>query len=160
MSKNFKIIRKKHSYRSGRSSLLRAVVIIVIAAALFAAGWFLYQPAYNWVMGLAQPEEEQSSQAEPVVEQQPQEEPRQPEPVPENRTEELCAVWIPAEAAANAAALEKALGDLPGDPVNAVVLELKDAKGRIVVAVANVKWSDYDEKNVLQINKNSFLRIV
>jgi len=38
--------------------------------------------------------------------------------------------------------------------------ELKDAKGRIVVAVANVKWSDYDEKNVLQINKNSFLRIV
>ena len=131
MSKNFKIIRKKHSYRSGRSSLLRAVVVIVIAAALFAAGWFLYQPAYNWVMGLDQPEEEQSSQAEPVVEQQPQEEPRQPEPVPENRTEELCAVWIPAEAAANAAALEKALGDLPGDPVNAVVLELKDAKGRV-----------------------------
>ena len=38
--------------------------------------------------------------------------------------------------------------------------EMKDAAGRIVVAVVNVKWSDYDEKNTLQIGKSSFLKLV
>lgn len=38
--------------------------------------------------------------------------------------------------------------------------ELKDAAGRIIIAVVNVKWSDYDEKNTLQINKSSFLKLV
>jgi len=38
--------------------------------------------------------------------------------------------------------------------------ELKGAAGRIIVAVVNVKWSDYDEKNTLQIGKNSFLKLV
>lgn len=38
--------------------------------------------------------------------------------------------------------------------------ELKKAEGRMIVAVVNVKWSDYDEKNTLQINKNSFLTLI
>ena len=38
--------------------------------------------------------------------------------------------------------------------------EMKDAAGRIVVAVVNVKWGDYDEKNTLQIGKSSFLKLV
>lgn len=38
--------------------------------------------------------------------------------------------------------------------------ELKKAAGRIIVAIANVKWSDYDEKNVLQINKSSFIKLI
>lgn len=38
--------------------------------------------------------------------------------------------------------------------------ELKDAAGRIIIAVVNVKWSDYDEKNTLQIGKNQFLKLV
>ena len=131
MKKEFKVIRKKHSYRSRNNLLLRVISTILIIAVLFAAGWFLYQPAYNWIMGLAQPEQEQSSQPEQAEEQQPEAEPQQPEPVPENWSEELRAVWVPAEVSANGAALEKYLNDLPGDPVNAVVLELKDAKGRV-----------------------------
>lgn len=38
--------------------------------------------------------------------------------------------------------------------------ELKGAAGRIIIAVVNVKWSDYDEKNTLQIGKSSFLKLV
>lgn len=37
---------------------------------------------------------------------------------------------------------------------------LMGSAGRIVIAVVNVKWSDYDEKNVLQIGKNVFLTLV
>ena len=35
-----------------------------------------------------------------------------------------------------------------------------DKKGEIVVAVVNTKYSDYDGKNVLQINKGAFVEIV
>ena len=38
--------------------------------------------------------------------------------------------------------------------------ELKNAEGRMIVAVVNVKWSDYDEKNTLQIGKSSFLKLI
>ena len=38
--------------------------------------------------------------------------------------------------------------------------ELKRAEGRMLVAVVNVKWSDYDEKNTLQIGKSSFLKLI
>jgi len=38
--------------------------------------------------------------------------------------------------------------------------DLKNAAGRIVVAAVNVKWSDYDEKNTLQIGKNYYLKLV
>lgn len=37
--------------------------------------------------------------------------------------------------------------------------KFKSSEGKIMVAVVNVKWSDYDEKNVLQINKSTFLEI-
>lgn len=30
----------------------------------------------------------------------------------------------------------------------------------MIVAVASVKWSDYDEKNVLQIGKNPFIKLI
>ena len=32
-----------------------------------------------------------------------------------------------------------------------------DKRGSIVIAVATVKYSEYDEKNVLQINKGAFV---
>jgi hypothetical protein len=51
--------------------------------------------------------------------------------MPENPAQEMQAVWIPAAAAANSTVLESYLSTLPGDPVNTVVLELKDAKGRV-----------------------------
>lgn len=38
--------------------------------------------------------------------------------------------------------------------------ELKNASGRIIVAGVNVKWSDYDDKNVLQIGKSQFLKLI
>lgn len=38
--------------------------------------------------------------------------------------------------------------------------ELKKAEGRMIVAVVNVKWSDYDEKNTLQIGKSSYLKLI
>ena len=34
------------------------------------------------------------------------------------------------------------------------------ANGRILVCVAQVKWSDYDEKNTLQLNKGAFYQII
>ena len=138
MKKEFKVMRKKHSYRSGRNVLFRVIATVVVAAVLFAAGWFLYQPAYNWVMGLTRPQEESSSQSEQVAEEpRPQEEPQLPEPLPQNWSEELRAVWIPAEVSVNAAALESYLNSLPAEPVNAVVLELKNQKGSINYQTAN-----------------------
>lgn len=38
--------------------------------------------------------------------------------------------------------------------------ELRKAEGRMIVAVVNIKWSDYDEKNTLQIGKSSFLKLI
>ena len=38
--------------------------------------------------------------------------------------------------------------------------EIEKAVGGIIVTVANIKWSDYDEKNVFQINKVSYLKIL
>lgn len=37
---------------------------------------------------------------------------------------------------------------------------LKNAAGKILIAVAMVRWSDYDEKNTLQIGKSSFFQLV
>lgn len=37
---------------------------------------------------------------------------------------------------------------------------LKDAAGKIIIAVVNVKWSDYDEKNTLQIGKSIFTKLL
>lgn len=36
----------------------------------------------------------------------------------------------------------------------------KNAAGHIVAAVVNVKWSDYDEKNTVQIGKSSFIKVI
>ena len=79
MKKEFKVMRKKYSYRSGRTVFFRVLVTVVAAAVLFAAGWFLYQPAYNWIMGLTLPQKEQPSQVEQVVE-----EPQPQDPAPGN----------------------------------------------------------------------------
>ena len=57
MGKDFKVMRRRHSYRSGRPAPAQVILTVLIAAALFAAGWFLYQPTYNWIMELAQPDE-------------------------------------------------------------------------------------------------------
>lgn len=38
--------------------------------------------------------------------------------------------------------------------------ELKNAAGRMIVAVVSAKWSDYDEKNTLSIGKNIFLKVI
>lgn len=38
--------------------------------------------------------------------------------------------------------------------------ELKNAVGHIIAVVVNVKWSDYDEKNTLQVGKSSFLKLI
>lgn len=37
---------------------------------------------------------------------------------------------------------------------------LKNGVGHILSATVNVKWSDYDEKNILQINKSSFFKMI
>lgn len=36
----------------------------------------------------------------------------------------------------------------------------KNSVGKILAAIVNVKWSDYDEKFTLQIGKNSFLKLI
>lgn len=38
--------------------------------------------------------------------------------------------------------------------------QMRNAAGRMIVAVVTVKWSDYDEKNTLQIGKNVFLQLI
>lgn len=132
MGKDFKVMRKKSFRRTGSAAAVRALAAVLVVAVLFAAGWFLYEPAYNWIMSLNRLEEPQSSQAESPMEESPVvQEPQQPEPMPENLEEELRAVWIPAGAAANSSVLESYLANLPGEPVNTVVLELKDARGKV-----------------------------
>lgn len=131
MAKKFKVMRKKNIYRSGRPAPGQVILAIVAAAALFAAGWFLYQPAYQWVMGLAQSAAEPAPAPAEEQEQQPSEPPQTPAEPEENWAEELRAVWIPAQSS-TAAALEGCINALPGAPVNAAVLELKDQQGRVL----------------------------
>ena len=38
--------------------------------------------------------------------------------------------------------------------------EFKNSVGHIIAIVVNVKWSDYDEKNTLQVGKNSFFKLI
>lgn len=38
--------------------------------------------------------------------------------------------------------------------------EFKNAVGHIIAIVVNVKWSDYDEKNTLQVGKSSFFKLI
>ena len=38
--------------------------------------------------------------------------------------------------------------------------EFKNAVGHIIVVIVNVKWSDYDEKNTLQIGKSLFFKLI
>lgn len=130
MGKEFKIKRRKNGYRWGRPSTLQIILIVLAAAAIFAAGWFLYQPVYNWIMNIDLSRGESAPLQEEPTLQQP-EEPQETEPVDEFWQKELQAVWIPAEAAAGDAALQSYLGTLPGSPVNAVVLELKDRQGTV-----------------------------
>ncbi|MBR5559590.1 MAG: hypothetical protein IKU72_05035 [Oscillospiraceae bacterium] len=134
MGKEFKVMRRKNNYRSGRPALGQVILTVVVAAALFAAGWFLYQPAYSWIMSLAQPEEqaEDAPQTDEPASDQVADEPQQSEPLPEKWSEEMRAVWVPAHVAANGTMLEGYLSDLPGKPVNAVVLELKDVRGKVL----------------------------
>lgn len=46
------------------------------------------------------------------------------------------------------------------DDWNLYKKELQKSVGKILIAQANIKWSDYDEKNVLQMGKVSFFKIV
>lgn len=38
--------------------------------------------------------------------------------------------------------------------------QLKQAIGKMIIAVVNVKWSDYDEKNTLSISKNAYVQVI
>lgn len=38
--------------------------------------------------------------------------------------------------------------------------QFKDSVGHFIIAIANIKWSDYDSKNVFQINKLSYIQVI
>ena len=130
----------------------QVIAVLLVVGVLFAAGWFLYEPAYNWIMNLAQTEEPEpappeSSAAEPAPEQ-----PQQPEPVPENWSEELRAVWIPASAAANSTMLESYLATLPADTTASPwELELPLPQLPQLELEAEIHWAEGSPENAVSI---------
>jgi len=156
MGKGMKIVRNKGIYRSSRRPL-RIVLGLVAVGVLFAAGWFLYQPAYNWVMGL-----DLLKHKAPAAESQVQQQSAAAAPAEESGGAEaqrsaLAAVWVPAATVSNESVWNSYLSKLPQGTVNTVILELKDQKGTVLyksgvetVAAANAQAADaYDLKTVV-----------
>ena len=125
MKKGYKI---KHYnsriYNPIRGKILRAVLIVVIAASLFAIGWFLYEPLMKSV----------NNANKEIIEQNPVEVPEKeklPEaPPPEFTEKETLAVTVPTDILYRTEAYYNFLCDLD-DSVTAVVLEMKTASGEV-----------------------------
>ncbi len=129
MAKKYKIVRGSHLYRKNGVSPFKVIFGILLVAGLFAAGWFLYEPVYNFVMGIDiipdQPQSAQSSQAEPS-EQSQAEDPAVP--TTPAHPEELVTVYLPPEVVQNTASRGSVISDLPAE-VNTILIDIKTTDG-------------------------------
>ena len=144
MPKGYKIKRYKRIYRGPgskrplSSSVLRWGIAAAAVLVLAFVGWNAYGPLMDYLSGAlaASNRAESSSAAGPSGASSlpgAASAPAEPEPEPEPQPpEELRAVYVPAEVLQNAQRTDAMLSRLEGTDINALLIDLKDANGRVL----------------------------
>ena len=142
MAKGHKIRRYNRLYRtSNKGRVVKVVVSLLLVGFLAAAGWFLYEPVYDFILSYgASGEIPQSSEVEQPSSSQPEpssSQPEQGEPTPPEQTETgLKMAYVPHSVVANAATLDSYINALPKGAINTVVIDLKNDAGQVLYATA------------------------
>lgn len=127
---------KSRIYNPIRGKIIHAVLIIVIAGALFAAGWFAYEPLMKAVNNA----NKEIIQNDPVSKPEPE---KKPEELPQEFLDkDTVAVTVPTEKLYDQSAYYSFLASLDKE-VTAVVIDMKTAAGEVTyksnqVSVQNV----------------------
>lgn len=114
------------------------VLAVIALGVLIWIGVTIYQPFMDFITSdhsageVSMPEPETSSQM-PIGASSELE----PEPAPEPAANALRSVYLPMETARDAAALTVFLDSLKGTDVNAVMVDIKDAAGKVLYATTN-----------------------
>lgn len=143
MAKQFKIKRSRQygsgsSYRAGPHPVLTVLAVLAVLALIFV-GINIYQPFMDFITSdhsagdVSMPESTPSSEApaESLSESEP-------EPTPAAPTaDKLRSVYLPIDTARDAAALQTFLDSLAGSEINAVMIDIKDATGKVLYNTTN-----------------------
>lgn len=127
---------KSRIYNPIRGKIVRAVLIIVVAGALFAAGWFAYEPLMKAINNANKEIIENDPISKPEQEKKPEELPQ------EFMDKDTVAVTVPAEKLYDQSEYYSFLSSLDKE-VTAVVIDMKTAGGEVTykskqVSVQNV----------------------
>ena len=143
---------------------------MLVVAVLFGVGWIVYQPVYNLLINRDSHEEPNVSSA-PAQSEAPQEDPSsqsasQPqEPdtaIPQSSGGRT--VYLPAQTLADQASLETLLANLKASGTESILIDLKDADGRVLYssgvssASASVE-AQYDLTQVTQAAEKAGLSV-
>ncbi len=127
---------KSPIYNPIRGKIIRAALIVVIAGALFAAGWFAYEP----LMKAVNDANKEIIQNDPVSKPEPE---KKPQELPQEFLDkDTVAVTVPTEKLYDLSAYYSFLASLDKE-VTAVVIDMKTAAGEVTykssqVSVQNV----------------------
>lgn len=142
MAKKVKIQRYDSKFRSSRDRRLRwikGVLSLVAVALLFMLGWAVYDPVYEFLTNRQTPAPDDG--ANPSV-SLPPETPSSSEaeaPQPADPQAEPKALYLPAEAFADAGRLQEQLALAKENGLDTVVLELKDEEGMLHFLTTNAQ---------------------
>ena len=128
MAKKMYKIKRSHSIYNnyGRRRVFVRLASISVAVVLLAGlGWFLYTPAYNFIMALNKPRPASSSLSTPSSSQSPQSESTNQPIVISN----IKSAYLPVEIAKDSGRLESFIASLKGSDINCVMIEMKDKDG-------------------------------
>lgn len=141
MSKVYKV--RRYSYdqrRRGRHRIIRTIALVLVLAGLAAAGWFAYDPIYEFVTNRTNRSREESSQSEPAPQSTSQQQSGAeasevfgegtPEPGPAETLPEVTA-YLP-QYALTGGDLQARLAALKNQGVQGVLFDLKGSDGRVM----------------------------
>ena len=115
---------KSRIYNPIRGKIVRAVLIVVVAGALFAAGWFAYEPLMKAINNANKEIIENDPISKPEQEKKPEELPQ------EFMDKDTVAVTVPAEKLYDQSEYYSFLSSLDKE-VTAVVIDMKTAGGEV-----------------------------
>ena len=154
LAKKYKIKRRKRNafYKAGPRTLTVVLTTVAVVALIFV-GISIYNPVYDFIMNIGRPSDPQVTIPDPVptTTAPATTEPTQPpEPPPPEMRTGLKAVYLPIAQAADPALLAQFLDNMPQD-TNAVMLDCKDAQGKLYYQSSNaqaIAWEAMTENAI------------
>lgn len=130
--KGVKVKRYRHIYRRSRGALLlRGIGTLAVISLLAFVGWSAYAPVIEFLNGLEKPLPVSASVSESQPEQEESSSQSEAEkPLPAQAP--FHAAYLPVSALTNSAGLERALAELEGMDINAILFDLKDINGQVL----------------------------